>query len=384
MFLTILLLAQPVPLPAPRPLGAADAVIPRDFVRIFSVAERRDGRLVVVDRGDELVAVADFATRVVTPIGRVGGGPGEYRFPGRLIPTATDSLVLADDGNNRLSLLGPDLKFHRLVPRATPGLPTELSPRVVGARGEFLALIPGWVLFGAGLPNDSLPIVRFTPGGSGRETLARLKAAPEPPPPPRRDRPRIPGTIFGVGDAWAATPAGRIAIVRAPEFRIEWIGIDGKRVVGPAIAWTPVPVTPADRRGYARQFLAVSGVGGKGSGDRPPGGLTAVPADEMTDEAIAALAANSSFAATKPPFTDAAPILAADGVLWLERSVPAGQPAVWDLFDGTGRPIRSWELPAGRRLAGVGRSAVYLVTTDADDNERLERYPIPPQGKARE
>jgi len=373
----MLAFVQAVALPTPRALGPATVVIPRDFVQIMAVAERRDGRLVVVDRGDELVAVVDLTARSVTPIGRVGGGPGEYRFPGRLIPTATDSLILADDGNNRLQLLGPDGRFHRLVPRTTPGLPVELTPRVVGARGQVLAVIPGWVLFGEGQPTDSLPIIRFTPGAAGRETVAKLKATPEPPPPPRRDRPRIPMMIFGAGDAWAATPSGRIAIVRAPDFRIEWIAPDGGRTVGPLIAWKPVPVAALDRTNFARRFLATSGVGGKGGADRPPGSLTAVPADEMTDEAVAALVANSPFATTKPPFTDATPIIAADGTLWLERSVPAGKPAIWDLFDGAGRPVRSWELPAGRRLVAVGRSAVYLVARDADDNERLERYALP-------
>ena len=82
-------LVQTAVAPAPRPLGPPDASLAHEFVRVYSLWERPDGRIVVVDRGDELLAIADFARGTVTRIGRVGG-PGaakiqllQHALPGR-------------------------------------------------------------------------------------------------------------------------------------------------------------------------------------------------------------------------------------------------------------------------------------------------------------
>lgn len=367
-------LLQAVAAPIPRPVGPPDAVLTHEFVRVFALSERPDGRVVLVDRGDEWLAVADFGRKTVTKIGRAGGGPEEYRFPGRLAPMAGDSLMVADDGNNRLVVLGPDLKIHRVANGRAPGLPSELAPRAVDQAGRFYAVIPGWMLQ-AERP-DSLPVVRFIPGAGSMETIGRLKASPQPPPPPRRDRPTFPVYVFAPGDSWAVTPAGRVALVRAADYRVEWIEPNGRRVTGPRVEWKPIRVTAKDRSEFVRRNLITGGTSGKGGADRPPGGLSPVTADMVTDRAVAEMVENMTFADIKPAFTDAAPIIAPDGTLWVERSVAAGAPSTWDQFDAAGRPSGSRQLPAGRRLVGVGRSHIYAVADDEDGIERLERYPL--------
>ena len=138
-----------------------------------------------------------------------------------------DSLMVADDGNNRLAVLGPDLRIHRTANGRAPGLPAELSPRAVDSKGRFYAVIPAWMSITQGTIPDSLPIVRFTPGTGPVEIIARLKASPEPPPPPRRDRPTFPVWVFAPGDSWAVTPGGRVALVHARTYQVEWIEPDG-------------------------------------------------------------------------------------------------------------------------------------------------------------
>ena len=371
------LLVQTVAGQAPRPVGPSDGRLAHEFVRVFGLSERADGRVVLVDRGDELLGVADFSAGTVTRIGRIGGGPEEYRFPGRLAPMGGDSLMVADEGNNRLVVLGPDLRIHRVTNGRAPGLQFELSPRAVDQAGRFYAVIPQWMLMGQGAESDSLPVVRFGHGAGRLETIARLKASPLPPPPPRRDRPTFPVLAFAAGDSWAVTSSGRIAIVRGADYRVEWIEPDGRRTIGPPGAWKPIPVTAKDRSDFVRRLMATSGTSGKGGVDRPPGGLSPMSADMMGDKAVAEMVANMRFAPTKAAFTDAPPIIAPDGTLWVERSVPAAAAAIWDQFDAAGRPSASWQLPAGRRLVGVGRGRVYLVTADDDGIERLERYPLP-------
>ena len=367
------LLQQPVPI---QRLQRPDATLPREFIQVRGVVERPDGRVLIADRLEQFVGVVDFRDGSVTRIGRVGGGPEEYRLPSGLLRVAGDSVLVTDEGNNRLALIGPDLRIRRTFQPATPGLAERIWPRTVDAGGRYYALIPGWVLFGMGQPDDSLPVIRFLPAPAGRtrETIAWLHPAPQPPPPPRRDRPRIPMLVFAAGDAWAADPSGRIAIVRAKDYHVEWIDPSGAKITGPAVAWQPIEVTERDKTEYTRTFLANSGIGGKGGPGGAPGGLIATPPEMMAPKEVAALAENTAFAKTKAPFTEARPLIGPEGTLWVERSMPRGSPSRWDVFDGQGRLTTQVELPVGRRLVGLGKASVYLVSVDADGVERLERH----------
>jgi len=47
------------------------------------------------------------------------------------------------------------------------------------------------------------------------------------------------------------------------------------------------------------------------------------------------------------------------------------------VFDDAGAMIGSLRVPKDRRLVAVGRSHVYLVASDDDDLQTLERYPMP-------
>ena len=357
-----------------RHLERPDRVLPAQFTQVRGVIERPDGTVLIVDRLAEAVMIGDFATGRTSPIGRTGGGPAEYRLPGGLVPYPGDSTLVLDEGNNRLDLIGPDGRIHRTINPRTPETEVGLFPRAVDQAGRYYTAIPAWILFTQGIRPDSLPLVRYLPDARRLDRLAWLRPSPEPPPPPRRDRGRIPYIVFGAADAWAAGPDGRVAIVRARDYRVEWIDPTGVKTIGPLVSWTPVAVTAADRTSYTRQFLASSGTGGKGGGHRPPGGLEATPADMLTDKSVAEVVANTAFAATKPPFTDARPRIGPDGMLWVERSVADTAASLWDVFDRTGRLTFSLELRVGRRLAGIGRGTVYLVSVDPDGIETLERY----------
>jgi hypothetical protein len=117
-----------------------------------------------------------------------------------------------------------------------------------------------------------------------------------------------------------------------------------------------------------------SGMGGKGTGGASVG---ATPAEFLTDASIRHLVETNRYATTKPPITDRPPLLAPNGELWVERSMPLGAPGNYDLFDRAGKMVRHVVLPAGRRLLVLGRSGVYLTATDEDGVERIERYPYP-------
>ena len=94
----------------------------------------------------------------------------------------------------------------------------------------------------------------------------------------------------------------------------------------------------------------------------------------LTDSSLNEMADHDAFAETLPPFAARVPRIAPEGVLWVERARHAGEPARFDLFDQTGNRIGRAVLPAGRRLLGLGRGTLYLVATDENGVERIERY----------
>lgn len=355
-----------------RHLAGPDRALPAQFNQIRGVVERPDGTVLVADRLAEAVVIADFVTGRTRPVGRAGGGPAEYRLPSGLVPYAGDSVLLIDEGNNRLALIAPDGTIRRTFAAVTPGIEVGLFPRAVDQAGRYYAVVPAWVRFGQGLQRDSLPLIRYRPSARRSERVAWIHPAPEPGDPPHRDRPRFPMTVFGAADAWAVGPDGRVAVVRAHDYHVEWIDAAGAGTTGPPVAWTPLPVTREDQLDAIRTLLMNSGVGGKGNADRPPGGLEATPADMLADKAVAEVADNMAFARTKPAFSDTAPRIAPDGMLWVARSGRLAAPSRWDVFDRSGRLVFAVELPKGRRLGGLGRGAVYLVAVDTDGNETLE------------
>ena len=89
------------------------------------------------------------------------------------------------------------------------------------------------------------------------------------------------------------------------------------------------------------------------------------------------LVTKQEFREVRPPFTDRAPLIAPDGSVWVERSVPAGAPPAWDRFDARGTHLGGIILPTGRRLLAAGSRGLYAAAADSDGLERLERYDLP-------
>ena len=79
----------------------------------------------------------------------------------------------------------------------------------------------------------------------------------------------------------------------------------------------------------------------------------------------------------KPPFVDSRIRVDAEGHAWVRRSQSAGQPALYDVFDQEGELLRSVRFPGGRTLLSFGADCLYAASTDALDQQFLERYPMP-------
>lgn len=348
-------------------LSHPDRVLAEPFSQISGARELRDGRLMVSDRIEDRVAVIDQATGRVVRVGAAGSGPAEYRRPGRLIPMLGDSVLLVDEGNERLQVIAPDLHIVRTLRLEATGVPTSLAPRGVDPRGRFYGQVPHWAAGAFGDHGDSIPLVRITPGDPHPEILTWILGIADPPDHVRYGMPYVP---FSPADGWALAADGAVVLARVGDFHIERLK-EGRVTRGPVQPFTALPVTAADKFAYTKEFMENSSVSGRGTGGASVGAL---PADWLTDASIQHLVETNLYAATKPPFTDRPPLLAPDGTLWVERSTPLGTAGTWELFDRAGALVRRVILPPGRQLLVLGASGIYLTATDEDGVERVERY----------
>ena len=351
-------------------LDKPDAVLSAEFTQIRGVRELPDGRVLVSDRLDRGVVVATFGTNDVKPISRTGRGPAEYRLPTALIPLPGDSTLLFDEGNSRLAVIGPDLRIHRSFTVMLPRMGTPMFSRVIDTRGRYYMTIPGWML---GSPNDpprdTLPLVRFDEKASRVDTITHIKGYTNRAPGPRLI-PGVPYIVFAPQDVWTVNLSGRIAIVRSGDYHIEFHEPDGRVVRGPSIAYEKIPVTFDDKFQYMKTFVQNSNTSGKG----PDGGMGATPATEASDANVRRMVGGNDFAVTKPAAMDESPVMSPEGTLWVQRWVKLGDAPLYDVFDSAGNRIAQVKVPKGKRVASMGSVTVYLIATDEDGLQRLERY----------
>ncbi|MEP7326691.1 MAG: hypothetical protein ABI836_12135, partial [Gemmatimonadota bacterium] len=346
-------------------------VLNHEFTQVGGVFELRDGRILVSDRRDEAVLVADVTTGRTQPVGRKGSGPEEYRMPGRFSRWRGDSIQMNDQGNARLAIIGPDLRIHRTFVLSVPGLPTTVAPRGIDSHGRMYAQVPRWAASSLyGVHGDSAPIVRVTAPGRPAEVVTWVLLAADPGP-VKKGLPYVP---FSPEDIWSFSPDGRLAIARSNDYHVEWRDAEGRVTKGPANAFLKIPVAQIDKIAYTRRFMETTTIGGRGSGSTMPSGESPLPPEMLEAHAIEEMARVNPFAPVKPPFTDAMPLVAPNGEFWVERSVSATVLPLWDVFDASGQMVRRYQAPPGRRLVALGKGTAYAVVQDRDGLEKVERY----------
>jgi hypothetical protein len=353
-----------------RRLEKADAEFPESFDQIGALRELPGGKVLVVDLGPKSLLMADFKTGEQTAIGRNGQGPGEYQFPGELIPYLGDSTLLVDRVSRRFLTVSPDGKLGKTVPfpDGLQGMPT---PRGSDSRGRIYLQTSPFRLGGddagpAALP-ESTAVVRWDRSNNKIDTVTRVKI-------PATKMQRT-GTSnarivmmrpqpYAPQDEWAPGPDGRVAVARVGDYHVEWLGDRPAR--GTPVSYQPIKVTEGDRTTFmdamknTRNRITITNGGGRGGQElRPP----EPSADEF------------DWPEYKPPFRARSALVTSDGQLWVQRhtevrdSVP-----VFDVFDASGNLASRVYLPKGRQVVGLGQGAVYAVRTDSDGLQWLERY----------
>jgi hypothetical protein len=351
-------------------LTTPDGTLSEQFTLVRGVRELPDGRLLLTDWLEQRLAVADFRTQSVTDIGRTGSGPGEYRLPSALLPFRGDSTILVDLGNTRLTVLDANGRAQRTL---RPPVAAAQQPFGADTRGRIYFSIPAWHA-ARPLPGDSIELAVWNTANDSVRAVTRVHGYTPSQQKPG-EGPRIPYVVFAPQDTWTVSPAGRVAVVRAAGYYVEWID-DRGRSRGARQETRPEPATAADRRAAARTFAQNSAVGGRATDN--PSGMSAVTADMLSDAEVARLERASTFAPNRPAFRAGSAVADGAGRLWVGRWDAANSGRNYDVFDAAGARIATVQLAIGRHLIGVGRAHAYVAFTDGDGLQHIERYRLPP------
>jgi hypothetical protein len=172
-------------------------------------------------------------------------------------------------------------------------------------------------------------------------------------------------------DTWGIAPDGRVAVVRASPYRVEWIAPNGSVTRGPIIAHEAIPYTLAEKQQVAAERAAhapkvgmSSGAGGADGGNAPKPVATSDPSAML-------------FAPNKPPFEpDGEVIVSPEGQVWIARNLPMGAAkTIYDVFDGRGDRVDRIELPPSSRVVGFGQGSIY-VAERSDRAVALRKYKL--------
>jgi hypothetical protein len=177
------------------------------------------------------------------------------------------------------------------------------------------------------------------------------------------------GSAWARQTQWVAAADGRIAMITPEPYQVTWLK-GSTRSAGPAIPFTPVKVTEAEKKEYvarmARARPTVMTFGGGARGGAAP----RIDPPKMED---------IDFPETMPAFSGRdAVLITPEGELWVSRLRAASDKTPrYDVFDQRGQRIGEVALRPESRVVGFGRGSVYVARSDEDDLQYLERYQRP-------
>lgn len=380
VLLAITLISSGAVAQAPVTLTKPDAAFPDPFTRITSIRELPNGKVIIADMQDKTVQMLDFATSQATKIGREGQGPGEYALPGGLLAMPNGETWINDLLGRRFLVVDPTGKPTRTVALpGTGGGPGGVSIGFGGTTSDQAGRIYFQAPpFNPGNPDgkapDSLAILRWdaakalsatidtvgwmigpkgnvsASGGGGRVSV-RIGG----------------GKVFTPQESWGVAGDGAIARVQPSPYRVLWYGANGGTAkLGQPQTYTPLKVTEQDKkdvieaRKRSRPMMVT--IGGGPGGRAAGGGNIQLPDPEFED--------------TKPPFTgNNAVLVAPEGEVWVARTRPASDKVPsYDVFDKTGKLVRKVSLNPKSTVIGFGKGTVYVIRTDDEDLQYVERY----------
>jgi hypothetical protein len=248
--------------------------------------------------------------------------------------------VAAVDARGRLYTAAPPFRVVNGVPTAADSVAIERFERGSNKRDTVTFMT---------VPKGSVS-VSGSGGGGGRGANVSMRIGG--------------GTPFSPQDQWIVAPDGRVAIVDAEKYQVTWVDANGRKVATAPIRFDRVKVSEDHKKQWRDQQRNATGLmirndNGRQTAQQAPVGNVPEP---------------SEWPEYLPPFLGSALSISPDGLLWVRRTGPANMAPTYDLIDGGGRVVQKVVLPQKHRLAGFGSGTMYVVRTDDDDLQYLQRY----------
>ncbi|HEY5544506.1 MAG TPA: hypothetical protein VIK50_00485 [Gemmatimonadaceae bacterium] len=327
-------------------LPPASAGLSAEFSDLTAMRELGDGRVLLYDRKEVRLVVAEFGTGSLRDIGRTGQGPGEFQSIAALLPLGGDSTLAADFVRRWLILAGDSIVAT--LPSDTPAI-GAVSLWPLGADRQGRVLSQGFRRGGGSIDSTYVLLVERATGLS--DTIARLGGGVRRAPISSVNDPglgrgvRISRIPLNVREAPLLLPDGWTAVVRLAPYRVDWRSPDGRWTSG-----APIPVRPIRMNESERKFYS----------DRNSWSRNATDWPELL-----------------PPFDTPTSLFATpDGWLVVKRLSSVGAPETrYDLIDKTGVRRSQLVLRPNEHVLGFGVASVYVVETDDDGIQRLRRHP---------
>ncbi|MGQ0764770.1 MAG: hypothetical protein ACT4OZ_03795 [Gemmatimonadota bacterium] len=352
-----------------------------------SMRELRDGRLIVSDVSGMTVLLLDFKTEEATPAAREGAGPLEFRLPGPLFHLG-DSILMQDAMLRRFLVFGPDGKPKRTFPMAVAEgdmLAFVRIGRIVGmdTQGRFYSESRAMTIVPGKMPvmSDTVALVRWSKLGEKGDTLATRLERIETPAmsgdPTKGIKLSIRMDALTPKDMWEVFPDGRVLLVRLADYRPEVIDRAGQRTQGARVAYSPVPLTLADRQKLIKETRAAYERGIK-MGMSMAASMAGAQKMPKIDFDILEPA---EWPKNRPPFFGSmvpGASAASDGTFWVPRTMPGlSDVADYDVLDASGKLISRVKMPPRVTVFGFGKGVVYGLRKDEDDLHYVQRYTLP-------
>lgn len=338
-----------------------EAKLPGRFAVVSNVVELKDGRIVFADTKDKLFLRADLKSGKVDTLGKrvdtlpVSAPAREYKFPGWVAHLGGDTVALVDFSAIRTTLWNEAGRPLGVLPiKSVAGNTPILLYDTIGHgyKVDYQAVLGGGEP-GRAVRPDSIPVLRLPIKGAAVDTIAML-ASPEYGRASFGEQVQEAAKVFSPNDFFGVLPDGAVWVARGRENRVDWRSPDGSWTRGQPHAYTPIPVTQADKDRVLAQV-------------REHGKQFGMPQE---------LQIVYPFAETKPPFDFA--LGRPRGEVWLQR--PRSQetaPLVYDVFNRKGAWEREVAFPGGMALAGFGASeAVYVSIKNADGSRTVGRLRV--------
>lgn len=341
-----------------------EAVIDEAFTSIAGVRGLPGSLAVVTDQLEKRLFLANFADGRLTPIGRQGEGPAEYRFPTAPLAGPSNTTYVVDASLLRTLVVSPAGAIVSIVRLPRAELLSGAIARGSDHRGR-LYLEGSSFDPERGTFSDSVDILRWNPHDNRIDTIGRVWSGGRvivTRPTGKASLARS-TTPYPSLDAWAVYPDGDVAIVHHHPFRMDVVDPLGTVRWGSPLTYKPLPVAAADRRAYRERmsFVRSSATMRGGGGGPQRSGV------EISDE---------EFPQFMPPFVASSLLMSPDGELWIGRSHAAGDTAwYYHIVDARGGIVAMAKVRTDSKVVGFGPGTVYVAKTDpADDLVYLERY----------